>query len=64
MSNYIEFGLVSCPAHGYQMITEAQYDEAMNNPDDHWRCPICALCGEWIDQDDMEHSADYSDQPF
>jgi len=61
---YIDFGQIYCTVHGYQSITEKQYDDAMNNPDDHWHCPLCNKISEWVDQDIMEDEADYNDQPF
>ncbi len=61
MSNiqkFIPFGQIDCPTHGYQSITEAQYDQQIMRPNDPWRCPRCKKISEWIDQDDMEDAWD------
>lgn len=61
MTKYVEFGCVECPEHGYQMLTWEQYDVQMDNPGDFWRCPICNVRADWIDQDDVDY--DDSDHP-
>ena len=63
-SKYIEWGAVDCLVHGYQMITHEQYDREMANPDDGWRCPICARRSKWIVQDDMDGDYDSGVPPF
>lgn len=64
MNKLIEWGQVDCPTHGYQGITEEQYDQEMMDPDNGWHCPICGHLAEWIDQDDMEDAYELSDPPF
>lgn len=59
---YVDFGMVDCPVHGYQKLTDDQYDIQMSEADDKWRCPVCNRISEWIDTDDED--CDYGDQPF
>lgn len=54
----IEFGCVDCPTHGYQQITDEQYDKQMLDADAPWLCPVCGKVGEWVEQEDMEYDDD------
>lgn len=60
---YIDFGMVDCKTHGYQPLTESEYDKQIMAADESWYCPRCNKKSEWVDQDIMEED-DYGDQPF
>jgi LmbE family N-acetylglucosaminyl deacetylase len=40
---------VICSTHGPTELTEAQYIEQLERPDDRWTCPICEAVAEWDD---------------
>lgn len=46
-----KFARVKCDEHGWQYLSEDQYDRQLDDPNKGWRCPVCNCypC-EWDDE--------------
>lgn len=41
---------VICPNHGLQFLSESDYLDQLNKPDDKWTCPVCGNTAQWDDE--------------
>jgi endogenous inhibitor of DNA gyrase (YacG/DUF329 family) len=45
---------VKCPYCGVVPITDAEYQDQVDFPDDGWYCPRCLNDAEWSGDDDLD----------